>query len=145
MIYWSLNFSHNQLAQACSICLVAHLYHGLVYVWLCVLWSSLWLAISIWCMYGVFNILFLQNQVNLLNVMPSLWTKVDLSNHSNWIDIYICYIVLPTVYLLTRACFIKCLEMVSPTYKLSGKVLTVGVGLNCRQRVNCRQRFQLSA
>ena len=53
MIYWSLNFSHNQLAQACSICLVAHLYHGLVYVWLCVLWSSLWLAISIWCMYGI--------------------------------------------------------------------------------------------
>jgi hypothetical protein len=32
-------------------------------------------------------------------------------------------------------------ETVSPTHKLSGKGLTVGVGLNCRRRVNCRQRI----
>ena len=60
---------------------------------------------------------------------------MDLSNYFNCNYLYA---VLPIVFLVGYG-LENTLEMVWPTYKLSAKVLTVGIGLNCRQR------FQLSA
>ena len=76
-----------------------------------------------------------KNQVNLFNVMPSILAKVDLSNYFNCNYIYS---VLPIVF-LGRVWFVKYLG------NDLANIQTVGKGLNCRQRVNCRQRFQLSA
>jgi len=44
-------------------------------------------------------------------------------------------------YCWTGCDSLNTLEMVSPTCKLLGKVLTIGVALNCRERDKCRQRL----
>ena len=69
------------------------------------------------CMEDLIYYLY-KNQVNLFNVMPSIWAKVDLSNYFNCNYIYV---VLPTVFF--------------------------GQGMVCKipwkwfgQHINCRQR-----
>ena len=65
-----------------------------------------------------------KNQVNLFNVMPSIWAKVDLSNYFNCNYIYA---VLPTVF-FGRVWFVK--------YLGNGlaNIQTVSVGLNYQRR-----------
>ena len=113
--------------------------------WTCICMMSLCTLIitcyiSNWRMYGRSNILYLWNQM-----ICSIWC---IFNKEKWICDVLCiwrikYIISLDTFanslVATMSMFHKMpWKIVLPTYKLSGKGLAVGIGLNCGQRFNCR-------